>query len=116
MSIAPANSASMADGPALNLAHCTFPCDPMALSNQPLDLPTIACGCVMLGNAPTRITLPLPWAHPVATNAKPSIQTLRNLLFTLVAPGLTPNHHGKNAARFPFFLRHPLSLGAFGRT
>src|SRR5271170_3521837 len=56
MSIAPANRASMAEGPALKLFHSIFTCGPMALANQSLLLPTIACGCVMLGNAPTRIT------------------------------------------------------------
>src|ERR1039458_3318667 len=57
ISIAPANKASIAEGPALKLFHSTLTCGPIAFSNHPLLLPTIACGCVMLGNAPTRITL-----------------------------------------------------------
>src|SRR5215471_19713218 len=57
MSIAPANRASIAEGPALKLVHWIFTFGPIALSNQPLALPIIGCACVMLGNAPTRITV-----------------------------------------------------------
>src|ERR1019366_8150905 len=57
MSIAPANKASMAEGPALKLFHSIFTPDPIDFSNHPLLLPTIAWGCVIFGNAPTRITL-----------------------------------------------------------
>src|SRR5689334_19687047 len=60
MSIAPAKSASIADGPALKLFHSTLAREPIALSNQPLFFPTIACGWVMLGNAPTRMTVCAP--------------------------------------------------------
>src|ERR1700732_4506252 len=57
MSIAPANRASMAEGPALKLFQSILTWDPIAFSNHPLFLPTIACGCVILGNAPTRMTV-----------------------------------------------------------
>ena len=64
MSIAPANKASIAEGPALKLFHSILTCGPIAFSNQPLLLPTIACGCVMLGNAPTRMTVCAPANAP----------------------------------------------------
>src|SRR5215472_7962377 len=57
MSIAPANSASIADGPALKLFQSTLTFGPMAFSNQPFALPTIACEWVIFGNAPTWMTL-----------------------------------------------------------
>src|SRR5450631_572701 len=57
MSIAPANKASIAEGPALKLFHSIFIWGPIALSNHPLFLPTIACGCVILGNATPRMTV-----------------------------------------------------------
>src|ERR1035441_3957679 len=71
MSIAPANKASIADGPALKLFHSILTWGPIALSNHPLFLPTIACGCVMLGNAPTRMTVSAP-AHAPSTKSKPA--------------------------------------------
>src|SRR6202030_2579924 len=64
MSMAPANRASMAEGPALKLVHWIFTLQPRAFSNHPLALPTMGCACVMLGKAPTRITVAFPWAHP----------------------------------------------------
>src|ERR671923_2934768 len=70
MSIASANSASIADGPALKIFHSTFTCGPIAFSNQPLALPTIACGCVTFGNAPTRITVLFPCACATVTKPK----------------------------------------------
>src|ERR1700704_1000954 len=57
MSIAPANKASIAEGPALKLFQSILTCGPVALSNHPMLLPIIACGCVILGNAPTRMTV-----------------------------------------------------------
>src|SRR5580700_1890205 len=93
MSIAPANSASIAEGPALKLVHCTLTCGPIALSNQPLALPIMAWACVMLGNAPTRIVLAAPWAHPETTNANQRENPTSILLFTLVAS----DDHGQNA-------------------
>src|SRR5271170_1321897 len=93
MSIAPAKRASMAEGPALKLVHCTFTCGPIALSKNPLALPTIAWACVMLGNAPTRMVLALPWAQPEAAVARPSARPIQILLFTLGAP----DHHGEDA-------------------
>src|SRR4030088_652411 len=57
MSIAPANKASIAEGPALKLFQSILTWDPIAFSNHPLFLPIIACGCVILGNAPTRMTV-----------------------------------------------------------
>src|SRR3974390_346002 len=69
ISIAPAKRASIADGPALKLVHCTLTCGPIALSNQPFALPTIAWACVILGNAPTRIVV-VPWAQTEAADNK----------------------------------------------
>src|SRR6267378_3882525 len=57
MSIAPANSASIAEGPALKVFQSIVTLGPMRFSNQLLALPTMAWACVMLGNAPTRMTL-----------------------------------------------------------
>src|SRR5580693_1617582 len=70
MSIAPANRASIAEGPALKLFHSILTCGPMALSNHPLLLPTIACGCVMFGNAPTRTAVSAPANTPSEKNTK----------------------------------------------
>src|SRR5215469_7817849 len=65
ISIAPANNASIADGPALNDFHSILTFGPIALSHAPFALPTIACGCVMFGNAPTRTGTALcPNANP----------------------------------------------------
>src|SRR6266851_9304110 len=47
MSIAPANRASIAEGPALKLVHWIFTLEPRTFSNHPLALPTIGCACVM---------------------------------------------------------------------
>src|SRR5277367_4893103 len=85
----------MAAGPALKLVHCTFTCGPMALSNQPLALPTMACACVMLGNAPTRMVV---CAQPETALQARRIPNTRRLL-TLVTPG----NHGEDAGFF-FFL------------
>src|SRR5260221_9039649 len=64
MSIAPANRASIAEGPALKLFQSILTWGPIAFSNHPLFLPTIACGCVILGNAPTQIELCAPASAP----------------------------------------------------
>src|SRR5271167_4151384 len=61
MSIAPANNASIAEGPALKVFQSIFTFGPMAFSNQPFAFPTMACAWVMLGNAPTRMTV---WPNP----------------------------------------------------
>ena len=103
MSIAPANSASIAEGPALKLVHCTFTCGPMALSNQPFALPTMACACVMLGNAPTRIVLALPCAHPDTTAANHRPTATRIFYLFLLTSGAS-NHHGEDAGGFFFVL------------
>src|ERR1700722_798751 len=57
MSIAPANRASIAEGPALKLFQSILTCGPIAFSNHPLLFPTMAWECVIFGNAPTRMTL-----------------------------------------------------------
>src|ERR1700726_3752837 len=105
--MAPPNKASMAAGPALKLVHCTLTCGPMALSKKPLALPTMACACVMLGNAPTRIVVcaGLDAATPSAIRS-----TMRKRLLTLLAP----DNHGQNAAFLFFFLLG--STLAFGGT
>src|ERR1700687_4300331 len=97
MSMAPANRASIAEGPALKLVHCTLTCGPMALSNQPLAFPTMAWAWVMLGQAPTRMVVcALP--ETMATSAIKSPQA--NRLLT----GLSPDDHGENAALIFRFL------------
>src|SRR5215469_7049464 len=93
MSMAPANRASIAEGPALKLVHCTFTCGPIALSNQPFALPTMACACVMLGNAPTRMVVCAP-ADPAKLSPKRSMKIER--LFTRTAS----DYHGKHAGGF----------------
>src|SRR5271156_1488154 len=101
MSIAPANSASMAAGPALKLVHWTLTCGPMALSNHPLALPTMACACVMLGNAPTRIVFVPPCAPAEIAVASASMSiVMQQRLFTLLAS----DHHGENAGVFLLIL------------
>src|ERR1700753_2134975 len=95
MSIAPAKSASIAAGPALKLVHSTFTCDPMALSKKPLFFPTMACACVMLGKAPTRIAVCPQAEIEIASTTSP-----KNLLLVTL---LASNHHGEDAGGF-FFL------------
>src|SRR5208282_4040304 len=108
MSIAPPNSASMADGPALKLVHCTLTCGPIALSNHPFALATIACAWVMLGNAPTRMTV---CAHVeiAAVNAKTIPMT--SCLDTL----LSPHDHGQDAGFFLLLGRTLALRGARAR-
>src|SRR5580704_5010332 len=98
MSIAPAKSASIAAGPALKLVHCTLTCGPIALSNQPLALPTMACACVILGNAPTRMVFAPPCAQAGSETAKANI-AIKNRLLMLLAS----DRDGHDAAGF-FFL------------
>src|SRR5258707_93970 len=85
MSIAPANKASMAAGPALKVFHSIFTPGPNAFSKNPVAFPTIAWECVMLGNAPTRIVVTFPCAQletdMASDNANPTKQ--KNCLFTL---------------------------------
>src|SRR5271165_1852136 len=83
MSMAPANSASIAEGPALKLFHSIFTCGPMAFSNHPLLLPTIAWGCVIFGNAPTRITLCPAASRQELSSANASKQILPDLVMSL---------------------------------
>src|SRR5690348_6691553 len=106
MSIAPAKSASMAEGPALKLVHWIFTLDPIALSNQPLALPIIGCACVMLGNAPTRIIV---WPESEPENPATMMIThsdqeqvprcARNDIAELriFAPRTPMDHHRQNA-------------------
>src|ERR1700694_2695585 len=78
MSIAPANKASIAEGPALKLFQSILTWGPIALSNDPLFLPTIACGCVILGNAATRITVCAP--ANVASKKHKQVEAKKRLL------------------------------------
>src|ERR1700687_407886 len=92
MSIAPANKASIAEGPALKLFHSILTWGPIAFSNHPLFLPTIACGCVILGNAPTRMTVCGPANAP---NKKPKqAETKKLRLVTDPASRLHRQHDG----------------------
>src|SRR5215468_501115 len=96
--MAPANSASMADGPALKLFHSTLASDAMAFSNQPLAFPTIACGWVMLGNAPTRITV---WAR---TRGASKTAMASAIPLGMLMPALPSADHHRQYAGFGFFL------------
>src|SRR5581483_1873379 len=93
--MAPANSASIADGPALKLFQSILTCGPMALANQPFALPIMACECVILGKAPTRIVVC--WATTSLTNRRTN-KTANNLIF--IGPVAPMNHHRKYAALF----------------
>src|SRR6266478_559295 len=92
MSIAPANKASIAEGPALKLFQSILTWGPIALSNHPLFLPTIACGCVILGNAPTRMTLCAPANTPSKKNT--SAETKKFRLIMALASSQHRQHSG----------------------
>src|ERR1700683_271440 len=109
--MAPANKASIAEGPALKLVHCTLTCGPIALSIHPLALPTIAWACVTLGKAPTRMVFALPWAGAETDAARLRASPNQKDLFTLVAS----DDHGENTTCF-FLLRAALRLAAFSST
>src|SRR5215469_5203708 len=89
----------MADGPALKLVHCTLTCGPIALSNHPLALPTMACAWVMLGNAPTRRAA---CALAEAVNANHIRVTVGHLVTRTAS-----DHHGKDASRFLLLFLFP---------
>src|SRR5215469_12702381 len=93
-----ANSASIADGPALKLFHSTLVSDPMAFSNQPLAFPTIAWGWVMLGNAPTRITV---CARTRGANKTAMVSAIS---LGMLMPAFSSADHHRQHARFGFFL------------
>src|SRR5215469_7133128 len=98
MSMAPANSASIADGPALKLFHSILVSDPMAFSNQPVAFPTIACGWVMLGNAPTRITV---WARRTGASKTAMVSAIS---LGMLMPAFSSADHHRQHAGFGFFL------------
>src|SRR5579871_720457 len=109
--MAPAKRASIAEGPALKLVHCTLTCGPMAFSKKPLALPTMACACVMLGNAPTRMVLGAPCAK--AAIAEKSVQTNPMIFLVtvfLVSLGAS-DHHGQNAGGILRLLSAQTALG-----
>src|SRR5580704_17316789 len=85
--------ASMAEGPALKLFHSILTLGPIAFSNQPLALPTIACGCVMLGNAPTRMTV---WLNPWEAANKRKVTIISALIFI---PIPAPAFHAQLSAK-----------------
>src|SRR5271166_5415606 len=97
MSIAPANKASIAEGPALKLFHSILTWGPIAFSNQPLFLPTIACGCVILGNAPTRMTV---WAAANAPSRKTKQADIRKLHLVMTLA----SHQHREHTRLVFLL------------
>src|SRR5215467_11935165 len=92
MSIAPANSASIAVGPALKLFQSILTFGPMAFSKYPFAFPTMAWGWVMLGNAPTWITV---WANawPKNERRKP---TTRTRLFISSPVRISVDYHGQD--------------------
>src|SRR5581483_2047219 len=94
MSIAPAKSASIAEGPALKLFHSTFTFGPMAFSKRPFAFPTIAWGCVMFGNAPTRTVV---CANPSTANTMNS-KTPRTLLLIFSPVRIAVHDHGQHSA------------------
>src|SRR5690349_1053477 len=104
MSIAPANRASIADGPALKLFHSTFTFGPMALSKNPLAFPTIACGWVMFGNAPTRTVF---CENPSTANSTTKSKVPKTLLFIFSPVWIAMYNHGQDllALLFRFLAR-----------
>src|SRR3989442_5931692 len=118
MSIAPANRASIADGPALKLVHWILTFDPIPFSNQPLALPIIGCAWVILGNAPTRIVV---WARRTPENRQRTArtQTVRTQIpllpqshrLRIFAPRTSMDHHRQDSGFFGFFLA--LAAGGF---
>src|SRR3989442_14264324 len=118
MSIAPANRASIADGPALKLVHWILTFDPIPFSNQPLALPIIGCAWVILGNAPTRIVV---WARRTPENRQrtartQTVRTQTPLLpqshrLRIFAPRTSMDHHRQDSGFFGFFLA--LAAGRF---
>src|SRR2546425_611849 len=118
MSIAPANRASIADGPALKLVHWILTFDPIPFSNQPLALPIIGCAWVILGNAPTRIVV---WARRTPENRQRTArtQTVRTQIpllpqshrLRIFAPRTSMDHHRQDSGFFGFFLA--LAAGRF---
>src|SRR5438876_4246811 len=105
MSMAPANRASIAAGPALKVFHSILTAGD-AFSKNPLASPTLACECLMFGNAPTRIVVAPPWAQPATAHASHEASTARTLLFTLVSP----DYHAEHAARFSLLWRALFSV------
>src|SRR2546428_13165914 len=110
MSIAPANRASIADGPALKLVHWILTFDPIPFSNQPLALPIIGCAWVILGNAPTRMVV---WARSAPEKQKTvTTQTAQSQIprfpqshrLRIFAPWISVDHHWQNSGFFGFFL------------
>src|SRR2546429_7256799 len=111
MSIAPANRASIADGPALKLVHWILTFDPIPCSNQPLALPIIGCAWVILGNAPTRIVV---WARRTPENRQRTARTqpVRTQIpllpqshrLRIFAPRTSMDHHRQDSGFFGFFL------------
>src|SRR2546426_9594927 len=91
--MAPENSASIAEGPALKLFQSIFAFEPSAFSNHPLALPTIACGCVIFGNAPTRMTVPCP--QPEIERLRMKTRMIRTFLF--ISSPVPVNYDWKNA-------------------
>src|SRR5215471_20125815 len=108
MSIAPANRASTAAGPALNVFHSTFTPGPIAFSKNPFALPTIAWECVMFGNAPTRMVV-APCAQLVSAHATHGINSARIRLLTFL-----PAHNHAQHSRF-LLLWSTLLFGALAR-
>src|SRR2546427_4001422 len=118
MSMAPANRASIADGPALKLVHWILTFDPIPFSNQPLALPIIGCAWVILGNAPTRIVV---WARRTPENRQRTArtQTVRTQIpllpqshrLRIFAPWISVDHHWQDSGFFGFFLA--LAAGRF---
>src|SRR5436309_15735151 len=94
--MAPENRASIAEGPALKLFQSIFTLEPSAFSNHPLALPTIACGCVIFGNAPTRMTVPCP--QPEIDRLRMKTSMIRTFLF--ISSPVPVNYHGQNAALY----------------
>src|SRR5258706_2031042 len=99
MSIAPANSASIAEGPALKVFQSIVTLGPMRFSNQLLALPTMAWACVMLGNAQTRLTL---CAEAVTRKNNKKIAAIKPRLVMPLFP--TRVHHQRQHAGLSLFL------------
>src|SRR5882672_1601379 len=110
MSIAPANNASIAEGPALKVFQSIVTFGPMRFSNHPLALPTIACAWVMLGNAPTWMTVCAEAAVP-ANSIKIAAMRLR-LVMALSPTGMQRQRQNGGLCLFLFTAA---AAGAGGR-
>src|SRR5215475_5070681 len=106
MSMAPANRASIAAGPALKVFHSTLALDPRAWSKARFALPTIAWACVIFGNAPTRTVTCDCTSGAAKDNRRPITKAASCEIRTMISVGFrcpTPPWEGLGLVAFVFF-------------